>query len=137
VRGPRAVWAYLRSLPHPPHYAGHNPLGGWMVVALLLSLIGTCWSGLEAYGQKGHGPLAQGGTALVSSALADDDEAGERGGKGGEGGDEFWEEAHEVFSNVTLILVILHVAGVLVAVVMHKENLVRAMVTGYKKDGAA
>ena len=137
--GPAATLRYVKSLfsPKPLHYLGHNPLGGWMVVALLLSLIGTCWSGLEAYGQKGHGPLAQGGIALVSPALADDDEeAGERGGKGGEGGDEFWEETHEAFSNVTLFLVILHIAGVLVAVAVHKENLVRAMVTGYKKDGA-
>lgn len=139
IYGPAATLRYVKSLfsPKPLHYLGHNPLGGWMVVALLLGLIGTCWSGLEAYGQEGHGPLAQAGAALVSSAWADDDEeAGERRHGGGEDGDEFWEETHEAFSNFTLFLVILHVAGVLVAVVVHRENLVRAMVTGYKEDGA-
>ena len=41
VRGPRATWAYLRQLLRhtEPRYLGHNPLGGWMVVALLLNTL--------------------------------------------------------------------------------------------------
>ncbi|MDT8998283.1 cytochrome b/b6 domain-containing protein [Paucibacter sp. APW11] len=37
VRGPRAGWRYLRLLlaGREPRYIGHNPLGGWMVLALL------------------------------------------------------------------------------------------------------
>lgn len=36
VRGPRAVLAYARAMRagHEPRYIGHNPLGGWMVLAL-------------------------------------------------------------------------------------------------------
>ena len=45
------------------------------------------------------------------------------------------EELHEGASNVMLIVVGVHVAGVLVASWLHRENLVRSMVTG-KKDGA-
>jgi cytochrome b len=133
VYGPAATLRYVRSLfsSKPIHYLGHNPLGGWMVVALLLSLIGTCWSGLEGYGQEGHGPLAQHEGLLISSASANDDEDGER--KGAAEGDEFWEEIHEAVSNATLVLVFLHVAGVLIASAVHRENLVRSMITGYKK----
>lgn len=133
VYGPAATLRYVRSLfsSKPIHYLGHNPLGGWMVVALLLSLIGTCWSGLEAYGQEGHGPLAQHGGLLISSASANDEEGGETNGEAE--GDEFWEEIHEAFSNATLVLVFLHVAGVLIASAVHRENLIRSMITGYKK----
>lgn len=45
------------------------------------------------------------------------------------------EELHEGASNFMLIVVGVHVAGVLVAGWLHRENLVRSMVTG-KKDGA-
>lgn len=36
VRGPRAVLAYARALRagREPRHLGHNPLGGWMVLAL-------------------------------------------------------------------------------------------------------
>lgn len=138
IYGPAATLRYVKSMisPKPLHYLGHNPLGGWMVVALLLSLIGTCWSGLEAYGKKGHGPLAQAEIRLISSAMASDDEEAQRGGRGqrdGEAdGDEFWEELHEAFSNFTLFLVFLHVAGVLIASGIHKENLIKSMITGDK-----
>jgi cytochrome b len=39
VRGPAATWAYARALLRrsEPRHLGHNPLGGWMVVALLLA----------------------------------------------------------------------------------------------------
>ena len=37
VRGPAAVLAHARALAtrQEPRYIGHNPLGGWMIVALL------------------------------------------------------------------------------------------------------
>ena len=48
-------------------------------------------------------------------------------------GDEDWfEELHEIAANVMLLVVGVHIAGVLVSSVLHKENLVRAMLTGYK-----
>jgi cytochrome b len=134
IYGPATAWRYVRSVwaRKPLHYLGHNPLGGWMVVALLLSLAAACWTGLEAYGEEGHGPLAQPGVGFISSALAHGDDDATQARKGGDAGEEFWEEAHEAAANFTLFLVILHIAGVAVASVTHKENFVRAMVTGYK-----
>lgn len=133
VRGPRATMDYARSMlsGKPARYLGHNPLGGWMVIALLLSLAGACWSGLEAYAVEGHGPLAQQESFFIQSAFADDDEDEEEHDKEN-GGDEFWEEVHEVLSNLTLLLVVLHIAGVVVASVIHREKLVKSMIDGYK-----
>jgi cytochrome b len=50
VRGPRAVFAYARELlrGRAPFTAGHNPLGGWMVLALLASLLMQAGTGLFA-----------------------------------------------------------------------------------------
>ncbi len=47
------------------------------------------------------------------------------------GGDAL-EELHEFASNAMLAVVLVHIAGVLVSSVIHRENLVRSMVTGYK-----
>ena len=47
VRGPAATLAYGRSVAafREPRYLGHNPLGGWMVVALLVAATGAGLSG--------------------------------------------------------------------------------------------
>ena len=126
VKRPSEVKAYLKSLLslHPKRYLGHNPAGGAMVVALLLSLMMTTVSGIAIYGiEESAGPLA----ASLSGA------------------GEFWEdvaeELHEFFANATLALVFFHVLGVLMASLQHKENLVKSMVDGLKpdadKEGAA
>lgn len=52
--------------------------------------------------------------------------------------DRFWgenwlEDAHEILSELTLVLIGLHVAGVLVSSIALRENLVAAMITGKKR----
>jgi hypothetical protein len=48
-------------------------------------------------------------------------------------GGESLEEVHEVCANIWLGLVIVHIAGVFVGSWIHRENLLRSMVTGYKQ----
>ncbi len=129
IYGPKAVARYVRSLVafKPEHYLGHNPVGGWMVVALLLSLIGVSWSGLEVYGAEGHGPLAAAPSQLIPPASANGDEAGRGQGEG------YWEEVHEALADLTLVLAMFHIAGVLLGSAIHREDLVTAMITGYKR----
>jgi len=46
------------------------------------------------------------------------------------------EDVHEAFGNATLALVVVHVGAVIVSSLLHRENLPRAMVTGYKPGSA-
>ena len=116
VRRPSVVLEYLRELLvlRAPRYLGHNPAGGAMIVLLLLGLVLTSITGLAAYGAEGYGPLA--GWTAGQAGL----------------GREAMEEVHEFSANLTLLLIFIHIAGVLVSSVLHKENLVRAMITGRK-----
>lgn len=47
-------------------------------------------------------------------------------------GGEALEELHEFVSNAMLAVVLIHIAGVVVSSLMHRENLVRSMITGFK-----
>jgi cytochrome b len=45
-------------------------------------------------------------------------------------------ELHEGIVNVLLLIIGIHVVGVLVSSLLHRENLVRAMINGYKRGAA-
>jgi len=52
-------------------------------------------------------------------------------------GGETFEEIHEVLANAWLVMVAVHVAGVVVASLAHRRNLVASMITGRRDGGSA
>lgn len=104
-------------------YLGHSPAGGAMVVLLLVMLALTTVSGMATFAvDDGRGPFA----AWLSPApeRVHDNRRGEESWLG---------EIHEALAELTLVLIILHTGGVLWASIVHRENLVRAMITGRKR----
>jgi cytochrome b len=152
IYSPAKTVDYLRNLiaRRPQHYIGHNPAGAAMVMALLLSLTATTFTGLKLYAVEEHkGPLAltdkQFNMTLskltpVSVASAEDDDDDETASNennletaDNKKAEAFWEESHEFFANLTLLLVLVHVAGVILSSRIDKENLVKTMITGKKE----
>lgn len=146
IFSPKTALIYLRDLLRGSarRYIGHSPAGGAMVLMLLTSLAATTWTGIMVYAyEEQAGPMARyvaDGEAfplpdltVIPSAVADDEyeEHDERF----EEREEFWEEGHEFFANFTLVLIVLHVTGVLLASFVHRENLIVAMITGHKRPG--
>ena len=84
-----------------------------MVVLLLVLLTLTVATGLVVYGgDQQAGPLAGMFTRDTGEAM---------------------EEVHEILANITLGFVFVHIAAVIFASFVHRENLVRAMITGNKR----
>lgn len=108
IAGPKKAFQYLQSLlgSTPQHYAGHNPAGGYAILALL-----------------GLGLLAP-----ITGLLAFVETSGE-----------VMEEVHESITAIFMLVVCLHLLGVLIGSLVHRENLARAMLTGTKlgNDGDA
>jgi len=93
-------------------YTGHNPAGAMMIVLLLISLVIATLTGFAVYGaDQNAGPLAFIG--MENEGL--------------------WEEVHEFFANLTLVLVFIHIVGVVFESFVHQENLSKAMWNGYKR----
>lgn len=118
VYSPGKIIQHLKdtALLKAPRYLGHNPAGGAMIIALLLSLVLTTITGIALLGAEEHtGPLAN----LMSGT--------------GEWWEDALEEIHEFFANFTLLLVFIHVGGVLLESLIHGENLPCTMITGHKK----
>ena len=114
VYSPYRAFVYLKAwyLGSPQHYLGHNPLGGWMVIALLILLVAQIGSGLfSSDGLFAYGPLSD----LVSESVSADLTA-----------------YHELGFNVLMGMVLFHVLAIIVYLLVRKENLVKAMLTGEK-----
>lgn len=127
-------------------YLGHSPAGGAMVLALLGGLLAITWTGLVLYAvEENAGPLASVyGRVDIHSAQLERATTEEKGtvdaredhdeDEDHREEDEFWEELHEALATLVLALVILHIAGVALASIVHRENLARSMVTGFKRS---
>jgi cytochrome b len=115
LRGPAAVMAYLRESRQTQREAGHNPLGGWSVAALLTLMLAQVVIGLFVTDVDGieSGPLSHLVSFATSRTLAD---------------------IHEVLFNVLLALIGLHIAAILLYLLVKRDNLIGAMVTGRRRN---
>lgn len=114
VRGPRAAARYVRSRVRrtPEIHATHNPIGGWMVIALLVAMLVQIGTGLFTNDDiLWDGPLAKHVSKETSDALA---------------------SFHRRFAWVVVTLAALHVLAVVAYLTVFRENLAKAMVDGMK-----
>lgn len=126
VAGPRLVFDYLAGLVRfsSPRYLGHSPAGGAMIIALLLMIAVTAITGMVNLAQdEGTGPLA----SMVSKVERPPRVLGQRRPQ------LMSKQVHEAVANITLVLVVFHIGGVILASFAHRENLVWAMITGRKR----
>lgn len=116
IKGPVTVARYVATLPlrKPSAHGGHNPLGGWSVLALLLALAGQVVSGLflgtDDY--VNMGPLS-GHVSEATNKLA-----------------LIW---HYRIAPIILLLVGIHLAAIAFYRFWKREDLVTPMITGRAK----
>ncbi|MEQ6885385.1 cytochrome b/b6 domain-containing protein [Salicola sp. Rm-C-2C1-2] len=148
IFSPGRILAYLRDnvRGRAEYYRGHNPAGSAMILAIILSLLITCGGGMVVLaGEEGEGPLAGWLVAAPqmqseSTSEATRYEFEENKSDANEEHEheeralvETAEGVHELFANLTLALVILHVIAVIVESIRERQNLVRSMFSGYKR----
>ncbi|EIZ9928854.1 cytochrome b/b6 domain-containing protein [Vibrio parahaemolyticus] len=108
VYSPRQTWHYVTGKMKAR--LGHNPLGAWMVMALVASLLLQCLSGLALAGLLDGLPMAK--IWLDDEVFA------------------LVESMHLMLAKVLPILVALHLVAILIYKLRGKP-LVKAMVTGF------
>ncbi|MGD9209382.1 MAG: cytochrome b/b6 domain-containing protein [Desulfobacteraceae bacterium] len=115
VKGPKTVIQYATALlkKDSPQYLGHNPMGGWSIIALLATLMIQVITGLFANDDiLTEGPLY----IWVSKSTSD-----------------WLTGIHEANQGLITLLVALHVLAVFFYFFYKKENLIRPMITGVKQ----
>jgi len=114
VRGPRAVIGYAVEMLRgsSPRHLGHNPLGGWSILAMMLALALQAGTGLFASDDiLTQGPLYH----LVDSTLAYQ-----------------LTRIHRYNRFVVAFLAAIHVMAVFFYLWGKQDNLLKPMITGYK-----
>jgi cytochrome b len=113
--GPKEALAYLGDTLQGKgkRHIGHNPAGSWAIYGLLALTLAIGLTGLLTLGgEENHGPFA----GMISHGIG-----------------HALKELHEGLASAMLALVGLHLVGVAVESLLHRENLAKAMVTGRKK----
>lgn len=116
LRGPKTTLAYVAGLGSrkPGETAGHNPLGAWSVVAMILLILVQASLGLFATDIDGieSGPLSD----RVSFDTG-----------------RLFSEWHELAFRALQGLIVLHLAAIVFYAVWKREDLVAAMITGRRR----
>lgn len=113
---PRQIVSYLKQVLRgaPERYLGHNPAGGAMIFVLLIGCFIIGLSGIALDGAENRaGPLANFQVDRYLSNIR---------------------FVHEMSTYLTLAMVFIHVSGVILESKLHRENLIRAMITGRKRS---
>lgn len=107
VKGPGAALRYLRG---GGKAFGHNPLGGWSVMLMLLALAVQTGLGLFASDEDGifYGPLASTNLETAHTIA----------------------QRHETFFWVLVALIALHVLAILYYRILKRDDLITPMITG-------
>ena len=114
VRGPAAVWRHSVGMfkKEAPRHLGHNPLGGWSVMAMLAALLLQASTGLFASDDIfTEGPLYP----LASKAASD-----------------LLTRVHRWNADAIIVLVAIHVLAILFYLIVKHENLIKPMINGWK-----
>ena len=114
LRGPGAALAYVKALVRgeTPLYLGHNPMGGWSIVALLTLLLIQTGTGLFANDDiLIEGPLYD----WVSKSASD-----------------WLTTVHKLNFNLLLLVIAVHISAVLFYLLVKRENLIHPMLSGRK-----
>lgn len=99
----------------PTGHLGHTPMGAVMIIALLTGLLFLTLSGTILYGIENSALAFSGLVAALDTDVVI-----------------AIENVHGLVADALVLLVLLHIGGVVVESVLQKQNLTRAMVTGYK-----
>ena len=111
---PAAAWRHLMHMlrREPDTTCGHNPAGGWMVVAMIAILLGQTLTGLyENNDIANEGPMTEMVPAPVANLIS---------------------ALHAILWDVLLAAIALHLVAILIYAVAKRHDLVRPMLTGHK-----
>ncbi len=114
VRGPGTALDYVKALQRgeTPFYLGHNPMGGWSILAMLALLLIQAGTGLFASDDiMIEGPLY--------SAVSKD-------------ASEWLTTIHRLNFNLLLAMIAIHLLAVLFYLLVKRENLIHPMLSGRK-----
>jgi cytochrome b len=114
VKGPSTAIRYASSMlsKDSEKHIGHNPLGGWSIIAMLAALLVQAGTGLFANDDiLTEGPLYD----LVSKDTSD-----------------WLTSVHHINQQVLIVLVAIHICAILFHLVAKRENLITPMITGKK-----
>ncbi|UPR56123.1 cytochrome b/b6 domain-containing protein [Vibrio sp. ED004] len=107
MSSPRSAWQYQRGRVQPK--PGHNPLGAWMVVGMITTLLVQCITGLAIAGFFDTLPYSE---VIITDAVFD-----------------LLVTAHAIAARMLIAFVALHLLAILVYK-LHSKPLVLAMITG-------
>lgn len=119
VRGPGAVWRYLKTLgdKNSVEGTGHSAIGGWAVLVLLAATLAQAISGLfKTDDIEWFGPLSEKASAELVEQMS-------------------W--FHSNFEGILLLIIGIHIVAALLYLLIKKQNLIAPMITGVKRTISA